>query len=58
MQVIRLNTKEKAEKIIRSNTGKRRMHWERNYYTAPDGGLGVEYLIFYYPLKEGAICPT
>ena len=50
MGVIRFNTQEKAEKIIRRNRGKRPMRWERNYYTDQDGGFCVEYYIFYYPI--------
>lgn len=54
MLVMRINSQKKAEKIIHSNRGKRRMHWQRYYYTDHEGGLCAEYLIFYYPIGRKA----
>ena len=44
-QRIEVNTKEKAERIIHSNNGKRRMRWWFTYC-----GERKVYLIFYEPL--------
>ena len=52
MQVMRINSQKKAEKIIHSNRGKRRMHWQKYYRHDKDGGLCTEYLIFYYPIID------
>lgn len=48
MLAMRINSRNKAERIIHKNKGKRRMHWQRNYYTNENGALCSEYLIFYY----------
>ena len=52
MQVMRINSKDKAEGIVQKNKGKRRMHWVRNYYLDKDGALCSEYLIFYAPIEK------
>lgn len=54
MLVMRINSQKKAEKIIHSNRGKRRMHWQKYYSTDRDGGTRTEYLVFYHPIGRSA----
>lgn len=46
-KVVVLNSQKKAERIIHSGAKTHRMYWQKMYGTDIDGGLTVQYLIFY-----------
>jgi hypothetical protein len=49
MLTLTFNTKSKAERIIISNKGRRKMHWQKFYYTDKDGNPASYYINFYEP---------
>ncbi len=55
MLVIKVNSEQKAKKIICSNRGRHRMYWLKIYKTDRSGGIHTEYLIFYYPVRRAAV---
>ena len=55
LERIKINSEQKAKKIICSNRGRHRMYWLKIYKTDRSGGIHTEYLIFYYPVRRAAV---